>query len=137
MVKLREFLEELDRAESGSGSPRFNWRTVDRSFLGTSVLVAPDPIPTGEAARSAARILNRAAQGISMLYMRPVSPPGFTKLSLRYLMSMAEVVDLPGVARLVFFAGGRTAVISRAARITLEMLLDAVGPAGKALADTG
>lgn len=123
-VQLGLFLEELDRAESGADSPRFDWRTADPSFRGNRVLVAPTALPTGSPARSADPILERARRGISMLYGRPVRPPGFTEESLTYLAWMASAFESPGVARLVFFAVGRTAVVSHATLENLRACID-------------
>lgn len=128
-VQLGLFIEEVDRAESNADSPRFDWRMVDPSFRDNRILIAPTPPPRGAAARSADRILKRARQGISMLYGRPVRPPGFTESALKYLEWMTSAFNSPGVDRLVFIAVGRTAGISSETHRNIRACIESTGPA--------
>jgi len=125
-IQVELLLEELDRALAGSGSARYNWETVDPTFAGDRVLVAPTPLPEHET-RPVEAILERARRGISMITLHPRRPPGFTRLALQHLEWIARTIELPGVTRLGFFAAGESAIISRSTLENLRILVDAAG----------
>lgn len=129
-VQLELFLEELDRAASESDSPRFRWTTVEPSFDGDWVLVSPTPEPTGAAARTAARVMDNAHRGISLLTGRPQPPPGFTTVGLTHLAWLASALWHPGVDRLIFYAGWEQTEITLLTLKHLQSLVEK-DPAGE------
>lgn len=105
-VHLELLLSELDRAMSGGKAAQFDWQTLDRSYRGHRVLVTPEPLPRGLAARPASRVLERARRGIAVLTGGPRRPPMFTDVALEQLAWIVQVVEDTNVSRLYFYAGG-------------------------------
>ncbi len=129
-IQFELFCEELDREQSGADSAQFTWKTLDPSFAGNRVLVAPHNAPRG-AGRTIETLLDRARRGISTLTRRPKRPPGFTRLALEHLEWIARAITSVGVDRVVFFAGGIAETISQATLNNLQTLNEDAGPGGK------
>lgn len=130
-VQLELLLEEFDREEKASGAVRFDGKTVDPSFDGDRVVVAPSSPPSGAEARTAGRILERVRRGVSVLNSRPVRPPVFTRLALQHLKWITSAIDSPGVDRIVILTGGMAETSSRATLSNLRTLSDGSGRSGR------
>ncbi len=129
-IQLELLLEELDRAAARSASPRYNWETVDPTFAGDRVLVAPSPLPEHET-RAVEAILDRARRAISMITRHPRRPPGFSRLALQHLEWIARSIELPGITRFGYFASEESVFISRATLENLRALLASPGESRK------
>lgn len=130
-VQLELLLEEFDREESANDAVEFDWKTVDPSFHGNRVVVAPSSPPSGAEARTAGRIVERIRRGVSVLNSRPVRPPAFTRLALQHLEWIASAIDSPGVDRIMILSGGMAETISRATLSNLRTLSDGSGRSGQ------
>lgn len=118
-IQFECFLTEVDRGTADNGDARFRWVTVDPTFQGGRVVVAPERMARDGAHRVVSRILEQARRGISLVGGSSRRPPGFTETALKHLEEIASVVGRPEVSRVDFYTNRMTEPISRSTLLNL------------------